>query len=230
MAATSVQNPLQPAVGPALPIPSRPQTGSWPRATLPPALLAGAGAATETPPPLRRNKPAAAATGQRTKKRGAPPLPPSVNGAKKPTTAPPPPASFSSVVVSAATTTAERRLALDKKVAGCLLARSWAGAAAARRRQAALRCLCLELPQGSRCALHQLDAPGRSWMEKQNGDGVPPVGGDGELRVPTVRGGGGDAEVFAEYARWRRSVRLPSRFYIQHVRAIDADRSTSLKT
>ncbi|CAO2202132.1 unnamed protein product [Urochloa humidicola] len=237
MSSASVQNPPQPAAGPALPVPSRPQTSLRPRPTLPPSLLAWS--VTETPPPpLQRNNPAAAVTSQRTKEREAPPLPPSVKGSKKPRTTtqqtPPPPSSFSSVVVATVTTAAEteRRLALDKKVAGCLLARSWTGTAAAWRRQGegrtALRCLCPELPRGSRCALHQDDARGRSWMEQQNG-GVPPVGGDGEVRVPTVRGAGGDdAEVFAEYARWRRNVWMPSRFYVQHVRAIDAGQEIAL--
>jgi hypothetical protein len=137
--------------------------------------------------------------------------------AKKPRTA-----SFRSEVTAAAVTTAERRLALDKKVAGCLLARSWTGAAAAWRQEgrAALRCLCLELPRGWRCALHQ-DAPGRSWMEEQQG-GVPPIGGDGEVLVPMAGAGDAGAEVFVMYARWRKNVRMPSRFYMQHVRAIDA--------
>lgn len=215
--ADSVQNQPQPA-GPALPSPS---PSRWPGATLPPALLARA--ATETPP-LRLNEPAAAVTGQRMEKRG-PRLPPSGKGAtKKPRTAQAhtPPASFSSVVVTAAAVTTERRLALDKKVAGCLLARIWTGAATAWRQEgrAALRCLCLELPRGPRCALHQ-DTPGWSWMEK---GGVPPVGGDGKVLVP-MAGAGDDAEVFPMYARWRKNVRMPSRFYMQHVRAIEAGRT-----
>ncbi|KAG2584338.1 hypothetical protein PVAP13_6KG298006 [Panicum virgatum] len=71
----------------------------------------------------------------------------------------------------------------------------------------------------SRCALHQ-DVPGRSWMEQQK-SGFPLVGGDGEVLVPMV-GAGHDAEVFAKYSRWRKNVRMPSRFYVQHVQVINA--------
>ncbi|KAL6647485.1 hypothetical protein ACP70R_014922 [Stipagrostis hirtigluma subsp. patula] len=226
MAASSVLIPPPSLLHPALPRPPpRPPTAAGPRATLPPALLASMAVPVTSPPappppPLRCNTPTDG------KKRG-PPLPPSGKHAKKPkTTGPPSPlAPCGSVGVAEATAmSAERRRALDRKVAGCFLDRSWVGAAARHEGRTALRCLCRELPRGSPCAIHQ-DVPGRAWMlaAHQQDSGVPLVGGEGEVVVPKVRNGAA-AEVFAEYARWRRGVRLPSRFYVEHLRAINADK------
>lgn len=90
---------------------------------------------------------------------------------------------------------------------------------------AAVRVLCHELPLGSRCALHQ-GAPGRSWMERQEGE-VPIVRGGGKVVVPKVRAGD-STQVVAEYLRWQRSVRLPSRFYMEHVRMINGGHNSQV--
>lgn len=193
------------------------------RSTLAPVLLAKTASQTPPrPPPIRSNAPRpppAVAADQGSKKR-KPPLSPSAKDTKKantepsPSPSPKPPVACSNVVTMAA----ERTRALDRKVAGCFLSRNW-GATARSEGGTALRCLCRGLPQGTRCALHQ-DAPGRSWMPGQGG--VPLVGGEGVVVVPKVCTGAASAEVFAEYARWRRGVRMPSRFYVEHIRTANA--------
>nr|CAB3483160.1 unnamed protein product [Digitaria exilis] len=106
--------------------------------------------------------------------------------------------------------------------------RKWHGTIAARvlRRQfrapelsrggTALGCQCHELahadgdapPRG--CALHQ-EEEHRDWLHTARGR-VPLVGGPGKVLVPTMSAGNGRAT----YQRWRRGVRMPSRFYVEH--------------
>ncbi|OEL25872.1 hypothetical protein BAE44_0013110 [Dichanthelium oligosanthes] len=85
----------------------------------------------------------------------------------------------------------------------------------------ALRCQCLELARaedprgrgrGGGCALHQ-DALGRAWIRAVHG-GTPLVCGAGEILVPTLSAGD-SGEVVMQYARWRRSVWMPTRFYVE---------------
>ncbi|CAD6245432.1 unnamed protein product [Miscanthus lutarioriparius] len=94
------------------------------------------------------------------------------------------------------------------------------------RGRTALRCQCPELaladaehePRGfgGCCALHQDALPGdRAWMYSAQDHGAPPlVGGPGEVLVPAVSAGNSRAMV-RQYARWRCSVSMPSRFYLQ---------------
>jgi hypothetical protein len=101
------------------------------------------------------------------------------------------------------------------------------------RGRTALRCQCPALaladdehePRGfgGCCALHQDALPGdRAWMYSAQGHGAPPlVGGPGEVLVPAVSAGNSRAMV-RQYARWRRSVSLPTRFYVQ--RAVEKGR------
>ncbi|KAJ1268751.1 hypothetical protein BS78_07G158900 [Paspalum vaginatum] len=85
------------------------------------------------------------------------------------------------------------------------------------RGETALRCQCLELePAGRLCALHQ-DAPDRAWIHEMHG-GVPLVGDPREVVVPSLSAGDGMVTVM-QYARWRRSVFLATRFYVEHVAA-----------
>jgi hypothetical protein len=86
----------------------------------------------------------------------------------------------------------------------------------------ALRCLCPDLkladddPRGfGCCALHQDALPGhRAWMYSDDGDAPPLIGGLGEVLVPRLSAGYSKEEV-RQYARWRGSVSMPSRFYVQ---------------
>jgi hypothetical protein len=86
----------------------------------------------------------------------------------------------------------------------------------------ALRCLCPDLkladddPRGfGCCALHQDALPGhRAWMYSDDGDAPPLIGGLGEVLVPRLSAGYSKEEV-RQYARWRSSVSMPSRFYVQ---------------
>ncbi|ONM04303.1 hypothetical protein ZEAMMB73_Zm00001d032053 [Zea mays] len=86
----------------------------------------------------------------------------------------------------------------------------------------ALRCLCPDLkladddPRGfGCCALHQDALPGhRAWMYSDEGDAPPLIGGLGEVLVPRLSAGYSKEEV-RQYARWRGSVSMPSRFYVQ---------------
>jgi hypothetical protein len=134
---------------------------------------------------------------------------------------------------TAATGAAERaakawmRQALAKLVATRMLKRSTAppralpaaadeGSGGGRAKKV-LACCCARLPRGLRCALHQAAAPGRAWMRAAQ----RPRGGDGgecvavvalALAPPRAHGW-----AFSEYARWRRHVWMPSRFYLEHV-------------
>lgn len=93
------------------------------------------------------------------------------------------------------------------------------------RGRTALRCQCPELAllAGDEhkprvfgcCALHQ-DAPPehRAWMYSAQGHAPPLVGGPGEVLVPAASAGSSRAMV-RQYVRWRRSVSMPSRFYVQ---------------
>ncbi|CAO2188487.1 unnamed protein product [Urochloa humidicola] len=110
--------------------------------------------------------------------------------------------------------------------------REWHGTIASRilRRQfrppepsrgrTALGCQCHELSLaaagGGGCALHQeTREPGdRAWMYTAQGR-LPLVGGPGEVLVPTMAAGNSKASVL-QYARWRRGVRMPSRFYLEN--------------
>ncbi|CAL4999208.1 unnamed protein product [Urochloa decumbens] len=113
--------------------------------------------------------------------------------------------------------------------------REWHGEIAARilRRQfsppepsrgrTALGCQCHELALAASgggesccCALHQeaREPEDRAWMYSAQGR-MPLVGGPGEVLVPTMAAGNSKATVL-QYARWRRGVRMPSRFYLEH--------------
>jgi len=104
-----------------------------------------------------------------------------------------------------------------KKIATRILRRKFRAPELSRGRTA-LGCRCLELSLaggggGGPCALHQ-DAPQpghRAWMDSAQGR-VPLVGGPGEVLVPTLAAGDSRATV-SQYARWRRGVRMPTRFY-----------------
>jgi len=106
-----------------------------------------------------------------------------------------------------------------KKIATRILRRNFRAPELSHGRTA-LGCRCLELALaggggggGAPCALHQ-DAPQpehRAWMSSAQGR-VPLVGGPGEVLVPTLAAGDSRATV-SQYARWRRAVRMPTRFY-----------------
>uniref|UniRef100_K3YLB7 Uncharacterized protein n=1 Tax=Setaria italica TaxID=4555 RepID=K3YLB7_SETIT len=87
------------------------------------------------------------------------------------------------------------------------------------RGRTALGCQCHEIALagvGGCCALHQ-DGPqpdDRAWMYSAQGR-VPLVGGPGEVLVPTLSAGNSKATV-VQYARWRRGVRMPTRFYVEN--------------
>ncbi|BAS98849.1 Os06g0644900 [Oryza sativa Japonica Group] len=76
-----------------------------------------------------------------------------------------------------------------------------------------LTCCCARLPPGLRCALHQC-APGQSWMRSHCGGGGA-IAATSEAVAPRACGRGG--WLFSEYARWRRSVWMPSRFYLERI-------------
>ncbi|KAF0902881.1 hypothetical protein E2562_019173 [Oryza meyeriana var. granulata] len=95
------------------------------------------------------------------------------------------------------------RQPLAKRVARSMLRRGAPPPLDVKRK--VLTCCCARLPPGLRCALHQC-APGRSWMRSQRA---------GEAVAPRACGRGG--WLFSEYARWRRSVWMPSRFYLEGV-------------
>ena len=95
------------------------------------------------------------------------------------------------------------------------------------RGRTALRCQCPELARLAAdehepdrvgfgcCALHQDAMPeDRAWMYDSAQSHVPLVGGPGEVLVPAVSAGSSKAMV-RQYTRWRRSVSMPSRFYVQ---------------
>ncbi|CAD6265265.1 unnamed protein product [Miscanthus lutarioriparius] len=66
-----------------------------------------------------------------------------------------------------------------------------------------------ELSRGRTDAL-----PGdRAWMYSAQGHASPLVGGPGEVLVPAVSAGNSRAMV-RQYSRWRRSVSMPTRFYV----------------
>ncbi|ONM04304.1 hypothetical protein ZEAMMB73_Zm00001d032054 [Zea mays] len=98
----------------------------------------------------------------------------------------------------------------------------------------ALRCLCPDLkladddPRGfGCCALHQDALPGhRAWMYSDEGDAPPLIGGLGEVLVPRLSAGYSKEEV-RQYARWRGSVSMPSRFYVQQRAAEKRARSVA---
>uniref|UniRef100_A0A0E0LVL6 Uncharacterized protein n=1 Tax=Oryza punctata TaxID=4537 RepID=A0A0E0LVL6_ORYPU len=76
-----------------------------------------------------------------------------------------------------------------------------------------LSCRCRELPRGSpRCALHQ-KAPFRSWMSEQ-GYVREEAGGTGWALVPKLSAECG-RNLFQRYARWRRRVWMPTRFFLE---------------
>ncbi|RCV22188.1 hypothetical protein SETIT_4G200800v2 [Setaria italica] len=114
------------------------------------------------------------------------------------------------------------RQALAKRVATRMLKRSTApprppSAASADEVSGggnkALACCCARLPPGRRCALHQAAAPGRAWMCAQQRRG-----GDREcVAVAALAPPRAYGWVFSEYARWRRHVWMPSRFYLEHI-------------
>ncbi|EEC81069.1 hypothetical protein OsI_23882 [Oryza sativa Indica Group] len=76
-----------------------------------------------------------------------------------------------------------------------------------------LTCCCARLPPGLRCALHQC-APGQSWIRSHCGGGGA-IAATSEAVAPRACGRGG--WLFSEYARWRRSVWMPSRFYLERI-------------
>ncbi|CAL5001739.1 unnamed protein product [Urochloa decumbens] len=107
-------------------------------------------------------------------------------------------------------------------IATCVLTRQFRAPEVSGGRTA-LRCQCLELaraegpcPCRRRCALHQEGAPGWEWIRAARGGGgrIPPLGGVDEVVVPALWAGDG-AEAVAQYARWRRGVWMPTRFYLQ---------------
>uniref|UniRef100_A0A0E0ACH7 Uncharacterized protein n=1 Tax=Oryza glumipatula TaxID=40148 RepID=A0A0E0ACH7_9ORYZ len=99
-----------------------------------------------------------------------------------------------------------------KRVARSMLRRGAPPAPEEKRK--VLTCCCARLPPGLRCALHQC-APGQSWMRSQRGGGGGAIAAAGEAVAPRACGRGG--WLFSEYARWRRSVWMPSRFYLERV-------------
>ncbi|CAD6338894.1 unnamed protein product [Miscanthus lutarioriparius] len=107
------------------------------------------------------------------------------------------------------------RHALAKRVATRLLKRSTAPPAAAVADEGSspkkvIACCCARLPPGLRCALHQYGAPGRAWMRAQRRG----CNGGAAVAPPKAHGW-----AFSEYARWRRHVWMPSRFYLERVEA-----------
>jgi hypothetical protein len=103
-----------------------------------------------------------------------------------------------------------------RKIAGRLLRRQFHAPEPSRRRTM-LRCLCAELADGRYCALHQVTAEGGEWAREMRRL-VPLAAGPGEVRVPTLADGDSAATVM-QYGRWRRSVWMPSRFYLEHAAA-----------
>uniref|UniRef100_A0A0E0LDY6 Uncharacterized protein n=1 Tax=Oryza punctata TaxID=4537 RepID=A0A0E0LDY6_ORYPU len=99
---------------------------------------------------------------------------------------------------------------LAKRVARSMLRRGAPPAPAPDEKRKVLTCCCARLPPGLRCALHQC-APGQSWMRSQRGGAIAA----GDAVAPRACGRGG--WLFSEYARWRRSVWMPSRFYLERV-------------
>ncbi|KAL5225191.1 hypothetical protein ABZP36_011830 [Zizania latifolia] len=97
-----------------------------------------------------------------------------------------------------------------KKVARSILRR---GAPPPDQNRNVLTCCCAWLPSGLRCALHQV-APGRSWIMRPQRSAAIGAGA-GKAVVPRACGRG--RWLFSEYARWRRSVWMPSRFYLESV-------------
>jgi hypothetical protein len=76
--------------------------------------------------------------------------------------------------------------------------------------KAALWCHCKELPQDSKCALHQKVPFGRWIKEKKQ---RPPMPNDGVMVPKTSR----DSKLtVAKYIRWRSRAWMPSRFYVEH--------------
>ncbi|OEL25870.1 hypothetical protein BAE44_0013108 [Dichanthelium oligosanthes] len=64
------------------------------------------------------------------------------------------------------------------------------------------------------CQLREWHNDGdRAWMYSAQGH-VPLIGGPGEVLVPTTAAGSCNAMV-VQYARWRRSVRVPTRFFVE---------------
>uniref|UniRef100_A0A0E0F783 Uncharacterized protein n=1 Tax=Oryza meridionalis TaxID=40149 RepID=A0A0E0F783_9ORYZ len=77
-----------------------------------------------------------------------------------------------------------------------------------------LWCLCRELlPRGGpRCALHQ-KAPFRSWMSEQGY--VEEAGGAGGWALVPKLSAECGRNLFQRYARWRRRVWMPTRFFLE---------------
>jgi hypothetical protein len=99
--------------------------------------------------------------------------------------------------------------AMNKMMATLILERSHT---APELSESALWCQCNELPPGSRrCALHQY-APFWRWMPEH--DQVPPVGSDDGITVPKTQTDSN--RIVAKYIRWRRTVLMPSLFYVEH--------------
>ncbi|CAO2202131.1 unnamed protein product [Urochloa humidicola] len=105
-------------------------------------------------------------------------------------------------------------------IATCVLMRQFRAPEVSGCRTA-LRCQCLELARAEgphrtrrRCALHQEGVPGREWIGAARGGGIPLLCGVEEVMVPALWAGDG-AEAVAQYARWRRGVWMPTRFYVK---------------
>ncbi|PVH37042.1 hypothetical protein PAHAL_6G229000 [Panicum hallii] len=159
--------------------------------------------------------------GQAGEKRKSPPSPPCISDddENKEASPPPPPVKRARTHRSRSRRPASPRQLREwrKKIATRILRRRFRAPELSHGRTA-LGCRCLELALaggggGGPCALHQ-DAPQpghRAWMYSAQGL-VPLVGGPGEVLVPTLSAGNSKATV-SQYARWRRGVRMPTRFY-----------------
>ncbi|KXG20475.1 hypothetical protein SORBI_3010G206100 [Sorghum bicolor] len=112
------------------------------------------------------------------------------------------------------------RHALAKRVATRMLKRSTSSPPlvavadeGSSRKTKVIVCCCARLPPGLRCALHQEDAQGQAWMRAQRGDDGGRECGEAVAVAPPKAHGW----AFREYARWRRHVWMPSRFYLERV-------------
>lgn len=163
----------------------------------------------DEPPPLPVKR---ARTNIRIRRRLAPPPPPPVKKAG--------PKIRSRRRDGARLTRLQLRLRLREwhnKIAKLILSHKFRAPELSRGRTA-LGCQCheLALADGSSCALHQdtREPEDGAWMYWAQGR-VPLVGGPGEVLVPTVSAGNSKATVL-QYARWRRGVRMPTRFYVEN--------------
>lgn len=114
---------------------------------------------------------------------------------------------------------ARMREALARRVAWRVLKRGAPSPSPDERNgnQNVLTCCCARLPPGSRCALHQAGAPNRSWMRTQRIGGRGEVAGEAVVALPRTCGRRGGTWAFSEYARWRRHVWMPTRFYLDRL-------------